>query len=714
MFCKNCGREIDRKTLEKLMKPSGETALCPNCGKELDTAEFCGGFWGLIASGQAMNAGAGGEAEKAGLSGEAKNTRPSGRSKSPRLSGVTEADRLFARMILESDGEAEGSAGADAAGAAALTGGTAALAGAGRAYSDSSAGNRSDRKASQKKEPEAQTPDKPDKPDKGSGKAGREKRGRGPGPAGAVILAAAVLAGFVFGRVLPASGGRGAEAGSESAQTAEAPDSGVRDADAESLAMSDDNTTDGSGGQDADQTGDSPDAAGGTPGQEDAAGAVEGTEENPTDAAAGEADRGDGTGTDPEAVSGEKIDSAGTDSGKYNMIRRTSTEVDGMMIEDTVMYLGTRDSGVLFDGENLKNEWLASAGETSYVRTSVRESDGLLQEIQQVFYDKKGQETNNSSGYSRVKYEYDSQGTLEKKKYYAMTEGQEKDIKICTSECAVVETEDGHVSLEIFDPSEAAADLAAFHFRKVERSFEPDGSALPGALGTVRYYLNETDTEAATEEIHEYSREDADSSEEEGQNYDYYVRETITKIVRGPAGEYTASDTQEAADEDADTAAGTREMSQSGFTAAAGESAGDAFGGTSEEASEESTAGDTQESADGGTYAGPAQETGSAVITDRTVIRYYFAEDDDRPELVRMGYYQDDRSVVGEAGFSCFTRVRSLDGTVEEDTFYVNSGADSEEDGTAPALLGSEDPLLSGGSMPGYYPAENPWMFRIP
>jgi hypothetical protein len=79
-----------------------------------------------------------------------------------------------------------------------------------------------------------------------------------------------------------------------------------------------------------------------------------------------------------------------------------------------------------------------------------------------------------------------------------------------------------------------------------------------------------------------------------------------------------------------------------------------------------------------------------------------------------MGYYQDDRSVAGEAGFSGFTRSRSRDGKVEEDTFYVNTGADGEDEETAPASLGSEDPLLSGGVMPGYYPAENPWMFRIP
>ena len=155
-------------------------------------------------------------------------------------------------------------------------------------------------------------------------------------------------------------------------------------------------------------------------------------------------------------------------------------------------------------------------------------------------------------------------------------------------------------------------------------------------------------------------------------------------------------------------------MSRSGLTAADMEKAGDASGETSEEASEETADGGTQESADGGTYAVPAQETGAAVITDRTTIRYFFAEDDDRPLLVRMGYYQDDRNVAGEAGFSSFTRVRSQDGKVEEDTFYVNTGADGEEEETAPASLGSEDPLLSGGVMPGYYPAENPWMFRIP
>ena len=686
MFCKNCGREIDRETLEKLMKPSGETALCPNCGMALDTAEFCGGFWGLIASGQAMNGGAGGE------------------KKGARLSGVTEADRLFARMILEDDGAAGGAAGPDTAGAGARTGGEAARAGA---STESTKEDRSVRRASRTGEPESQQSDNESGK---SPKRGGEKRGRGFGPAGAAILAAAVLAGFVFGRVLPAGGGRGAGSGPESVQTARASDSGVKEADADSLALSDDDTGDGSGGQGTEPAAVSPAAVENTPEQEGAVDTGKDKGEDLTDTAEDADDLGDGAGTDPAAAPGEMAGAAGTESGKYNMIRRTSTEVNGMMIEDAVMYLGIQDSGVIFDGKNLRNEWLASAGETSYVRTSVRESDGLLQEVQQVFYDKSGQEINNSSGFSRVKYEYDSQGALEKKKYYAMTEGQDKDSKICTAQCAVVEAEEGRLSLEIFDPTEAAADLAAFRCRKVERTFEPEDSALPGALSAVRYYLQETDPEAAAEEIHEYSREDAGSSEEEGQDYDYYVRETITKSVRGPAGEETGSDSQEAAH----TASGTPEMSRSGLTAADMEKAGDASGETSEEASEETADGGTQESADRGTYAVPAQETGAAVITDVTTIRYYFAEDDDRPLLVRMGYYQDDRSVAGEAGFSGFTRSRSRDGKVEEDTFYVNTGADGEDEETAPASLGSEDPLLSGGVMPGYYPAENPWMFRIP
>ena len=63
MFCKNCGREIDQKTLEKLMRPSGEPAVCPECGQAVDTAEFCGGFWGLVASGQALQGGSGEKTE---------------------------------------------------------------------------------------------------------------------------------------------------------------------------------------------------------------------------------------------------------------------------------------------------------------------------------------------------------------------------------------------------------------------------------------------------------------------------------------------------------------------------------------------------------------------------------------------------------------------------------------------------------------------------
>ncbi len=50
MFCKNCGREIDQKTLKKLMENKGEPVVCSKCKQPLDNAEICGGFWGLIAS----------------------------------------------------------------------------------------------------------------------------------------------------------------------------------------------------------------------------------------------------------------------------------------------------------------------------------------------------------------------------------------------------------------------------------------------------------------------------------------------------------------------------------------------------------------------------------------------------------------------------------------------------------------------------------------
>ncbi len=56
MFCKNCGREIDQKTLKKLMEEKDGSVVCSKCRQPLDNAEMCGGFWGLIAASEEKEA----------------------------------------------------------------------------------------------------------------------------------------------------------------------------------------------------------------------------------------------------------------------------------------------------------------------------------------------------------------------------------------------------------------------------------------------------------------------------------------------------------------------------------------------------------------------------------------------------------------------------------------------------------------------------------
>ena len=56
MFCKNCGREIDQKTLKKLMEKKDGSVVCSKCQQPLDNAEMCGGFWGLIAASEEKEA----------------------------------------------------------------------------------------------------------------------------------------------------------------------------------------------------------------------------------------------------------------------------------------------------------------------------------------------------------------------------------------------------------------------------------------------------------------------------------------------------------------------------------------------------------------------------------------------------------------------------------------------------------------------------------
>ena len=112
-------------------------------------------------------------------------------------------------------------------------------------------------------------------------------------------------------------------------------------------------------------------------------------------------------------------------------------------------------------------------------------------------------------------------------------------------------------------------------------------------------------------------------------------------------------------------------------------------------------------------------------MTDLITVRYYFEEDDDQPRLVRMGFYQDGSPAEGKAGFSGFTRSYKAGQTVWEDLFFGTEGMTENEDTESAALpdsrdaeltalLGVEEPLLAGEAVPGYYSAENPWLFLIP
>ena len=780
MFCKNCGREIDQKTLEKLMRPSGEHAACPNCGQEVDTAEFCGGFWGLVASGRVLQGGSDEETEP----GTAPDARGAGRKAGgpdekqdqagqriedrtrcgTRIPGVTEADRMLARMILEDDDDGTERSGRGAAGTGVFPADSAAGSASGEIHTDQdfSAG----RDIGKKRARAEKTGDsgsgrigsgaggsdkKAGASDKKAGasgkKAGASAKGTSLGglrPAAAAILAAAVLVGFLAGRFLPFSSGGGNTGAAGTEQTASGQGSQGTDAQttgnlkgedagaqADSLARADDRDAASQEGEDI-LSGREKEGAGNTPNVED------GT------------DGGQG-GSSPENTSAP----VGTEGGGYNMIRRTLTEVNDLMIEDSVLYYGTQDSGITFDGEKLRNEWLSGAGGVSYVMNGIEESDGTLRELDRIYYDKNGDEINNSSGYSRVKFEYDDQGALEKKKYYAMVRGREKDTKICTSECRIRESGEESISVEIFKPSEDAADNETFRYRKTERTFMSQDSDLPGALSTVRYYLDESDPEPEREEVHEYSRVDVPASGEETEEYGYCVEETIRIFVRkgngeadsrrnalSAAGESTAESVETAASGATSEPAGSGESSESAEMAASGitsEAAGSEAAGSEAAGSGESS-GPAETAASAGTWeegdSENSAEAGGSVMTDLITVRYYFEEDDDQPRLVRMGFYQDGSPAEGKAGFSGFTRSYKAGQTVWEDLFFGTEGMTENEDTESAALpdsrdaesaadpdsgdaeltalLGVEEPLLAGEAVPGYYSAENPWLFLIP
>ena len=754
MFCKNCGREIDQKTLEKLMRPSGEPAVCPECGQAVDTAEFCGGFWGLVASGQALQGGSGEKTEtEAGPDAGRKGRKPGSPVRKTdhggqnhedtgpcegRIPGVTEADRMLARMILEEDAAVDG-AGTERSG---------------KERRDTGAGSCGKKSGSSGKESGS-----PDKKSGSSGKkvsgSGNKAEGSGRGtsiggfrPVAAAILASAVLLGFLAGRFLPFSSGSGRPGTAETEQTAEGPGSEgtdtqtagnmqgqETDTQADSLAQADDREADGTAGQDV-LSGQDEDGADNTLNAED------GTD-------------GDQSSSSTQSMSG----TGGVEKSGYNLIRRSLTEVNGLLIEDAVLYYGSQDSGITFEGEKLRNEWLTGAGGISYVKTGIEESNGILKELNRVYYDKNGDEINNTSGFSRVKYEYDDQGILEKKKYYAMIEGRDKDTKICTAEWRIRESGEENVSVEIFEPEELAADKEAFRFRKTERTFLSQDSELPGALGTVRYFLRESDTVPVREEVHEYSRVDKNGSGEEEGNYDYYVEETIRVYVSKGTGEDDSGTGV--------TSAASGQTTETAETASSGSKPEDVLlqesqesAGTAETVSADSTseAAKSQESADtaetaawdSSSYAADnetGREAGGLVMMDLITVRYYFEEDDDQPRLVRMGFFQDEHPAEGKAGFSGFTRSYRAGQTVQEDFFFStgektenentdsanlhgggeqesevlsgSGGAESEalsDSGGAEsgALLVSEDPLLTGEAVPGYYSVENPWFFLVP
>ena len=767
MFCKNCGREIDQKTLEKLMRPSGEPAVCPECGQAVDTAEFCGGFWGLVASGQALQGGSGEKTEtEAGPDAGRKGRKPGSPVRKTdrggqnhedtgpcegRIPGVTEADRMLARMILEEDAAVDG-AGTERSGKERRD------TGAGSCGKKSGSSGKESGSPDKKSDSSGKESGSPDKKSGSSGKkvsgSGNKAEGSGRGtsiggfrPVAAAILASAVLLGFLAGRFLPFSSGSGRPGTAETEQTAEGPGSEgadtqtagnmqgqETDTQADSLAQADDRKADGNAGQDI-LSGQDEDGADNTLNAED------GTD-------------GDQSVSSTQSVSG----AGGEENSGYNLIRRSLTEVNGLLIEDAVLYYGSQDSGITFEGEKLRNEWLTGAGGISYVKTDIGQSNGILTELNRVYYDKNGDEINNTSGFSRVKYEYDDQGILEKKKYYAMIEGRDKDTKICTAECRIMESGEENVSVEIFEPEELAADKEAFRFRKTERTFLSQDSELPGALGTVRYFLRESDTVPVREEVHEYSRVDKNGSGEEEGNYDYYVEETIRVYVSKGTGEDDSGTgaTSAASGQTAETAeaASSGSKPEDALLQESQESAGTAetvsADSTSEAAKSQESA-DTAETAawDSSSYAADnetGREAGGLVMMDLITVRYYFEEDDDQPRLVRMGFFQDERPAEGKAGFSGFTRSYSAGQTVQEDFFFStgektenentdsanlpggeqesetlpgSGGAGSEAlpgsgDAESEAFLVNEDPLLTGEAVPGYYSAENPWFFLIP
>ena len=113
MFCKNCGKEIDQKTLNKLMKPTGEAVLCSKCRQPLDNPEFCGGFWGLIAASEEMQA----KDPETGsitvmLDEHGRPVQNTGASRQKTIPGATDADRAVARMLLDQENQAGRSSGA--------------------------------------------------------------------------------------------------------------------------------------------------------------------------------------------------------------------------------------------------------------------------------------------------------------------------------------------------------------------------------------------------------------------------------------------------------------------------------------------------------------------------------------------------------------------------------------------------------------------------
>ena len=498
MFCKNCGREIDADTLERLIRKKGDTVLCKNCGRPLDTAEFCGGFWGLAAS----------DAEKQG--------RGDGE-----IPGVTEADRLWAKMILadQTAGQNKTAGGRTGAGGSGPTDDS---------YSGRTGGAR-------------------------SGGSGNVRTGGSSGNGGirspraltALLMAAALLVGLVAGRFIPF--GRGGAGGSQTAGSQEAQGlAGDAAAQEDSGGDELDALIDGRTGEEATVAEEDPEEdslttglPGGTVGAEETTASNYNTikrnlrvlgdisvEEslfyvNARDTGiifADEAMRDD----DPATAGGIAYIRTETETsgGRLEKLTRFFCDENGL---ETNTGAGYSRIVCLYD-ENGR-----LTGREYYSVRDDQEDQAVQEYLDSADSRDKGTDT-----------EKDAQKD-------GAENGEREAVLIYTADCSVVGSEEGETAQEIYH-LEAGQETNAPRYLRIERTFMGEDSAFPGALSTVRYYLGENDTMAAREEEHTYEKSDSMPKGEglEDEGYAYYVEESIR--VQDRTG--TIAETEETFGED--------------------------------------------------------------------------------------------------------------------------------------------------------------------